>query len=142
MPQPALSCFQASQTLSVLQLYALPNMELIFDHSPVTEGLATLSGDPGAETLLANGSAEQTEQVEEETEGFNARPVVVEIRIECFAHGSERVQGNDTRHDLRTRLSLDLSDSSAKHLRQSMPARVLWYENCLPSHCVASGMPV
>lgn len=73
-------------------------MELIFDHSPVTEGLATLSGDPGAETLLLNGSApEQTGQGEEESESFDARPVVVELRMECFAHASERLQGDDTR---------------------------------------------
>lgn len=76
-------------------------MELIFDHSPVTEGLATLSGDPGAELVLPSGSAEQTAQGEMEAESFSARPVVVELRMECFAHASEKLEGDDTRQALR-----------------------------------------
>ena len=138
VPYPLSLSFKASQTFSLLQIYALPSMELIFDHSPVTEGLATLSGDPGAESLLANGSAEQTVEVEGESEGFNARPVVVELRMECFAHGSERLQGDDARHALCTCLWLVQSYSLTSRI-STTPARVLFHLNiALLIHCGAS----
>ena len=80
-----------------LQIHALPNMELVFDHSPIAEGLATLSGDPETEPPLEGDPGSDAAEQENDTETFSARPVVVEMRMECFAHAQEQVSSRDDR---------------------------------------------
>lgn len=70
-------------------------MELVFDHSPITEGLSTLSGEPEADVHASQDSPEQAGQAEEAF--FTARPVVVELKMECFAHSDEQLADDDDR---------------------------------------------
>lgn len=70
-------------------MFALPSMELVFDHSPVTEGTQSLSGDPEAESGIPKHPAEESGQGDGDAEFFSARPVVVELRMESFARSSE-----------------------------------------------------
>lgn len=81
----------------MVQIYALPNMELVFDHSPIAEGLSTLTGDPEAEPEPEDDSADASGQGIEDSEGFSARPVVVETRMECFAHSTEQLVNDENR---------------------------------------------
>ena len=89
------ACELLSEAILALQIYALPSMELVFDHSPVTEGLATLTGDPGTENPISDNATE--EEKEDTDEAYSARPVVVETRMECFAQSSEKMQADEDR---------------------------------------------
>ena len=80
-----------------MQVFALPNMELVFDHCPVTEGLETLSGDPDSEALVKKDPVEEDGQGDGDPEVSCARPVVVEMRMESFSQAAEKMQDDQAR---------------------------------------------
>lgn len=81
----------------VIQVFALPDMQLVFDHCPVTEGLQTLSGDPDAEALVDKDPIEEDGQGDGDPESVTARPVVVEMRMESFSQAAEQTQDDKQR---------------------------------------------
>ena len=63
----------------------MPGMELVFDHAPVTEGLDVLSGHPDPQEEVPG---ELADEGAGGADGFSARPVAVEVRMDCFARST------------------------------------------------------
>jgi len=75
------------------QIFALPGMELVFDHAPVTEGLETLSGHPDPQGEVPG---EPADEGTGGADGFPARPLAMEVRMDCFARSSVVAEDDDS----------------------------------------------
>ena len=64
-------------------------MELVFDHSPITEGSTALSGDPFAEATVAKDPGEEDGQGDGDADLSSTRPIVIEVKMESFANDEE-----------------------------------------------------
>ena len=73
----------------MMQVFSLPDMELVFDHKPVTEGSVMLSGDPETEAAVPKDPMEEDGTGDGDADFVSTRPVVVEVRMESFASASE-----------------------------------------------------
>ena len=131
----------------LLQIFALPEMQLVFDHCPVTEGSRVLSGDPIVEANIAKDPLEEDGQGDGDADLFSTRPIVIEVRMESFVSSDDIIYDDEDdqgleRYFLDTR-SWDLIRIDILNKRKSflLPVhrknwKVLWWNVVLVSKLV------